>query len=93
MTTIVIGTDGLVYADADIEPPRVNWLHSIGGGHGVPVHNVRAHALGLRHECARVRSGRIYRGAVEDLREMRRVLAEQYAGHTIVWAGAWSRYE
>jgi len=93
MATIHIYGDGTIVADRDIEPPRVNWLHSVGGGAGVPPHDRRAHALGHPHECTRVRSGRIYRGQVEDYREARRALLEQYAGHTLVWAAGWERYD
>lgn len=46
--------------------------------------------MGLPHECSRVRSGREYIGQIEDYREARRVLLEQYAGHTLIWLGDWS---
>lgn len=93
MATIHISTSGSVRADADIEPPQVNWLHSIGGAPYVPSHDRAAHALGLKHECARVRSGRHFQGSVENLREMRATLLEQYAAHTLIWDGDWSRFQ
>lgn len=89
MATIRIYGYGII-ADADIEPPRVDWLHSVGGAQHVPAHDRRAHALGRKHECARVRSAREYIGQIEDYREARRVLLERYAGHTLIWLGDWS---
>lgn len=93
MATIHVYPSGAITADRDIEPPRVNWLHSVGGRQDVPAHDIEAHMLGLNHECARVRSAREFRGCVEDPREMRRAVLEQYRNHTLVWHGDWSRYE
>lgn len=72
--------------------PRVNWLHSVGGAQYVPTHDVRAHRLGLKHECSRVRSAREFHGRVENMRTMYRTLRDQYRNHTIIWDGDWSRY-
>lgn len=89
MATLYISHNG-IRADRDIEPPRVNWLHSIGGAQYVPTHDRQAHAAGLPHECSRVRSGREYIGQIEDYRAARRILLDQYAGHTLIWVGDWS---
>lgn len=89
MATIIITHNG-IRADRDIEPPRVNWLHSVGGAQYVPTHDRHAHAAGLPHECSRVRSGREYVGEIEDYRTARRILLEQYAGHHLIWIGDWS---
>lgn len=78
-------TSARIWADADIEPPQVNWLNSIGGATYVPTHDVAAHRAGRRHECTRVRSAREFRGYIEDLDVARRTIADQYSGHTIVW--------
>lgn len=89
MATLRITHNGIT-ADRDIEPPRVNWLHSVGGAQYVPTHDRHAHAAGLSHECSRVRSGREYTGQIENPREARRAIIEQYAGHTLIWIGDWS---
>ena len=92
MTIIIVSTSGTIRAEHDIEPPMVNWLHSIGGAPYVPKHDRGAHAQGIQHECSGVRSGRHFQGSVESLPEMRRTIIEQYSGHTIIWDGDWSRY-
>jgi hypothetical protein len=87
MTHLIISPTELL-ADRDIEPPLIPGWHSIGGARNVPKHDRAAHAAGLAHVCAQVRSARHFLGDTDmTIPERRRVLADQYRNCSIEWSG------
>ncbi len=88
MARITITPEISIYSDRPLEHPLVPGLHSIGGGHGVPRHDVARHLSNLPHDCTWIRSSTHYRGDTDLPRsEARLILAEQYAAHDITWLG------